>query len=342
MILSQTQMKMETLYERLSAIGLPEKFIREQALPSWWDEEFEDTPGAEVEAAAYISRRLNLDINSLLEPQTTPTFKQSYIARFKTKQGIIINELLVAHCIAARIAEMAAFACTTELKLLPKSALVVRNKILEDREFVDLEGLLNFCWSCGIPVVHFDRYPKSQDKFDGMVANFNHRPVIVISLNRCSRAWLAFILTHELGHIIKGHVSNTILVDKKVLLENPDIEEVEANAFAVEVLLGKPDIGYNFPSYLTGEGMADYARKISVRDRVDSGAMVLNNAWNKAIRVATSKEERIIWATANKSLKIIEGEADAPKEINIYAQQYLDLDKLDVDSQDYLELAIME
>jgi hypothetical protein len=37
---------------------------------------------------------------------------------------------------------------------------------------------------------------------------------------------------------------------------------------------------------------------------------------------------------------IIKG--DAPKEINIYAQQYLNLDKLDVDSKDYLELAIME
>jgi Zn-dependent peptidase ImmA (M78 family) len=342
MIQTQAEMKMETLYERLSAIGLPEKFIREQALPDWWDEEFEDTPVAVVEAAAYISRRLNLDINSLLEPQGAPIFKRSCVARFKTKQGVVVNELLITHCIAARIAEMAAYACTTEFNLVSDSASILRNQILLDREFVDLEGLLNFSWSCGIPVIHFDRYPKSQDKFDGMVASFDHRPVIIISLNRCSRAWLGFILAHELGHIIKGHVTNTILIDEKVLLENPDVEEVEANQFAVELLLGKPDIGYYFPPYLTGEEMVDYARKISVRDRVDSGAVVLNNAWNKAIRVATSKEERIIWATANKSLKIIEGDADAPSFINIYAQQYLDLDKLDVDSQDYLELAIME
>jgi hypothetical protein len=145
MILSQTQMKMETLYERLEAIGLPEKFIREQALPNWWDKEFEDTPGAVVEAAAYISRRLNLDINSLLEPQAAPTFKRSCVTRFKTKQGVVVNELLIAHCIAARIAEMAAFACTTEFKLLSDSASIIRNHILEDREFVDMFGLLNFC-----------------------------------------------------------------------------------------------------------------------------------------------------------------------------------------------------
>lgn len=333
---------MKTLYERLEGIGLSKKFIRERALPDWWDSEFEHNRGAVVEAAAYISRRLNLDINSLLEPLATPTFKHSSMAMFKIKRGVVAQELYNAYCIAARIAEMAAVACTTEFKLLSSHASIIRNKILESRDFVDMFGLLQFYWSCGIPVVYFDGYPKSQDNFDGMVASFNHRPVIVISLHQCSRAWLAFILAYELGHIIKGHASNTILIDERVLLESSDIEEVEAREFAVELLLGKPDIGYNFPAYVTLEEMPDYARKISVRDKVDPGAVVLNNAWNKALRVVTLKEERIIWAWASESLKIIEGDVDASKEINIYAQQYLDLDKLDSDSQDYLELAITE
>jgi Zn-dependent peptidase ImmA (M78 family) len=289
MIQTQVQMKMETLYERLEEIGLSKKFVRERALPDWWNSEFEDNRGAVVEAAAYISRRLNLDINSLLEPSGTPTFKQECMTRFKAKRGVVAQELYNAYCIAARVAEMAAVACTTEFKLLSESAAVVRNKILESRDKVDLEGLLQFLWSCGIPVVYFDGFPKSQDNFGGMVTSFNHRPVIVISLNQSSRAWLAFILAYELGHIIKGDASDTIFIDKRVLLESLDVEEVDASVFARELLLGKPDIGYNFPAYVTGEGMVD-----------------------------------------------------AEKEINIYARQYLDLDKLDVDSQDYLELAITE
>lgn len=342
MIQTQVQMKMETLYERLEGIGLSLKFIRERALPDWWDSEFEGNRGAVVEAAAYISRRLNLDINSLLEPSATPIFKQECIALVKRKRGVVAQELYNAYCIAARVAEMAAVACTTEFKLLSESAAVVRNKILESRDFVDMFGLLQFLWSCGIPVVHFDGFPKSQDNFDGIVASFNHRPVIVISLNRCSRAWLAFILAYALGHIIKGDASDTIFIDERVLLESLDVEEVDEKVFARELLLGKPDIGYNFPAYVTLEEMPDYARKISVRDKVDPGAVVLNNAWNKAFRVATLKEERVIWAWASESLKVIEGDADASKEINIYARQYLDLDKLDVDSQDYLELVITE
>lgn len=340
--MTKTHSTVETLYERLSAIGLPEKFIREQALPDWWDEEFENTPGAVVEAAAYISRRLNLDITSLLEPLATPTFKQSCVASFKTKQGIATQELYNAYCIAARIAEMAAFACVKEYKLLPAAASIVRDSILTTQEFVNLEGLLKFCWDSGIPVIHFDGFPKSQDKFEGMVAFFDRRPVIVISLNQTSEAWLAFILAHELGHIIKGHVNNRTLIDAHILLLDSDIEEIEASGFAVEVLLGKPDIGYNFPPYLEGEQIVDYARHISVRDQVDPGAVIINNAWNKAVRVATLKEERIIWAKANQSLKIIEDDVNAPKKINIYAQNYLDFDKLDVDSQEYLKLALKE
>jgi Zn-dependent peptidase ImmA (M78 family) len=338
----QTHSKVETLYERLSAIGLPEKFIREQALPDWWDKEFEDTPGSVVEAAAYISRRLNLDITSLLEPSATPIFKQSCAAKLKNKQGIVTQELYNAHCIAARIAEMAAFACIEEFKLQEEAALIVRNTILENREFVDLEGLLKFCWNSGIPVVYFDGFPKSQEKFKGMVAFFDHRPVIIISLNQTSEARFLFILAHELGHIIKGHSNNRIFTDENFLLSNPDIEEVEASRYAVELLLGKPDIGYYFPSYLEALQMANYARQISVRDKVDPGAVILNNAWNKAASVATLKEERMIWAIADQSLKIIEGNADAPKKINLYAQQYLDFDKLDADSQDYLKLALKE
>lgn len=113
---------------------------------------------------------------------------------------------------------------------------------------------------------------------------------------------MAFILAYELGHIIKGDVSDTIFIDERVLLESSDVEELDAR----ELLLGKPDIGYNLPAYVTLEEVPDYARKISVRDKVDPGAVVLNNAWNKAFRVATLKQERVIWAMTSESLKIYE------------------------------------
>lgn len=338
----QTQIEMAILYERLSKIGLPEKFVREKALPDWWDEEFEATTGAVVQAAAYVSRRLNLDIASLLQPEADPAFKQSCNVKFKTQQGTDSRQLKVTQCIAARIAEMVAYTYVPEYKPLPTSALDVRNEILKTHKFVNLEGLLEFCWNYGIPVVHFDEFPISKGvrKFDGMVGYFYNRPVIVISLKHRSPAKLLFIMAHELGHFIEGHVQETLIVDEKIEPESVDIEEIEANEFAVELLLGKPDMVYYTPRILSGDNLASYAQKISTRDDVDPGVVVLNSAWSKARLAETEEERGIIWATAFKALKIIEGNADAPTQINRYVQTYLDLDSLDGDSQDYLELAL--
>ena len=343
--MTQTQLeKMETLYKRLSQIGFSEKFVREKALPDWWDEEFEATPGAVVEAAAYVSRRLNLDFTSLVKSEATPTFKQSCEVKFKTKLSIENQQVFVAQCMASRVAEMLAYTCVPEFKLFPDSAMRVREEILKNQQYVNLEGLLKFCWSCGIPVVHFDGYPKTRGvyKFDGMVAVFYERPVIVISCIRHSPAWLLFILAHELGHIIKGHLNSNAIVDEKINPDSEDAEEVEASEFAVELLLGKPGIGFSTLQKFTGEQLATYAQNISDRNDVSPGVVVLNYAWGKVNKTEIKKDQQIIWATANKALKIIEGDADAPKQINHYAQKYLNLDKLDGDSQDYLELVLEE
>jgi len=340
--MTQIQIKMTSLYERLSGIGFPEKFVREKALPDWWDEEFEANPGAVVSAAVYVSRRLNLDIASLLQPEAAPAFKQSCDAKFKTQLKNPSQQLKVAQCMAARVAEMVAYTCVPEYKPLPKSALDVRNEILKTHKFVSLIGLLDFCWNYGIPVVHFDKFPpaKGLRKFDGMVGCFYKRPVIVISLKHRSPARLLFILAHELGHIIKGHIQEAYIVDEEIEPESIDIEEIEASEFAVEVLLGKPDMGYYTPRFFSGDSLATYAQEISTRDNVDPGVVVLNSSWSKASLAATSSSRGIIWATASKALKIIEGDADAPTQINCYVQTYLDLDRLDGDSQDYLELAL--
>jgi Zn-dependent peptidase ImmA (M78 family) len=343
--MTQTQIKeMKTLYERLSEVGFPKKFVRDNALPDWWDEEFEATSGAVLEAAVYVSRRLNLDIKSLLKSETTPTFKQSCQPKFKTKQGTKPENILVAQCLAERVAEMIAYTCVTEIKPLPNSAKSVRDEIVQKRQYVDLEGLLEFCWNYGIPVVHFDKFPKSQGvcRFEGMVTFVYERPVIVISSSHHSPAWLLFILGHELGHIIKGHLNGSAIVDEEVNPENQDNEEIEANEFAVELLLGRPDITYYSPRRFTGEELVTYAQNISNRDAVDPGVVVLNYAWGKANQTANKKSQQIIWATARKALKILEGIADAPKKINCYARNYLNLDKLDGDSQDYLELVLEE
>ncbi|MGK7903739.1 MAG: ImmA/IrrE family metallo-endopeptidase [Hormoscilla sp.] len=242
--MTQTEMNMDILYDRLSSLGFPKDFVRSYGLPDWWDDEVETINGAAIEAAVYICSRLNLELLSLLRPERTPTFKRSCQAKFKLKPGTEKEQLFLAQAMAANIADIIAYACTPACKPLPKSAKEIRDIILESREFVKLPGLLEFCWNYGIPVVHFAEFPKAVRKFDGMVAYFYERPVIVISLKHKSPARLLSILAHELGHIVKGHLHGDAIVDDEINLEREDAEEIEANEFALELLLGKPDMVY--------------------------------------------------------------------------------------------------
>ncbi|MDY6938637.1 MAG: ImmA/IrrE family metallo-endopeptidase [Cyanobacteriota bacterium] len=346
--MTQMLTDMALLYDRLSHLGFSKAFLRQYALPDWWDEQFEETPGAVVEAAAYISRRFNLDLHSLLQFDKTPEFKQSCQTKFKTKQGTQHKQLQVAQCMAERIAKMVVYACIPTFKSLPDSAQQVRSEILNAtptngeraEKFVSLNGLLNWCWQAGIPVVHFDRFPKAKGihKFQGMVASFYDRPVIILSLNTQFTAQLLFILAHELGHLVRGHLKDTSIVDEVVEPGNLDDEEIEANEFAVELLLGKPDMAYYTPRYLSGDELAEFACRVSVRDRVDPGVVVLNYAWNKVNMVSIQSNQQTTWATATKALKIIERGMPVKKEVNNLLARKLDWEKLDEDSQDYLSL----
>ncbi len=66
---------MASLYKKLSAIGLEKNYVRQNGLPSWWDDELNDKPVAVLEGAGYIAKNLNLDLSSLLNPQEKVKFK---------------------------------------------------------------------------------------------------------------------------------------------------------------------------------------------------------------------------------------------------------------------------
>ena len=73
--MTQTQLQMSDLYERLDAIGFPKKYLQNKILPDWWTDDVDVTSGVLVEGALYLSRRLNLDMRSLLGTDTKPVFE---------------------------------------------------------------------------------------------------------------------------------------------------------------------------------------------------------------------------------------------------------------------------
>lgn len=326
---TQTKMKMADLYDRLATIGFPKKFVQQKILPDWWTDEVDETPGVLTEGALYISRRLNLDMQSLLDNKPRLKFKTPYQPKFKLTVETDTERLIIPHLISARIAEMVAYACKKPYQPLDSvSVSAIRQDILACQNSVNLQGFLNYCWGRGLPVIHFDEFPPKVHKFDGMVGYFYDRPVILLSLKAKSPSRLLFIAAHELGHILKGHLNQEkLLIDEKISLESIDTEEVEANEVAGELLLGAADKDYSRPQDYTGQQLAHYAQEISSRDRVDAGVVARNYGWHK---------KQPYYRFVETAMKILEPDANAPQAINRYLEQNLDWEKLGDENQDYL------
>lgn len=329
---------MADLYGRTSRLGIPKKFIREKILPTWWTDDVDKTPDALTEGALYLSRRLNLDLVSLLH-EDTPRFISLGSPKFKTGGGTDFAKLAVPYSLAGRIAELVNYGVSNPYQDISDwTVATIRKRILEQYPCLNLDGLLNFCSRIGIPVIHFSQVPQSCHRFQGMVMVLQDRPIILVSRNERSPAWLTFIIAHELGHILQGHLAdNNILLDEEIHLESDDQEEDEANQAAAELILGHPGISYDlWIKFLKAETLASRAQQFAAESHNDPGVIALNIAWNRAHRARTKKEADIAWATGKKALHLLERDCDAPQQINQHLFNSLDWDRLGDDNRDYL------
>jgi len=364
--MTKTEVRPETidlkaLFSRMNALGFPKDFVSSTLLPSWWCEEFEQTKGAVVEAAAYISRRTSLDFRALLSTDELVTLPETVRHKYKLREGTQKAELKPAQAIADRVAEVVSYACIQPVKNIEGlTAQEIRAEILKNYPCVNLESLLDFCWKNGVPVVHLNHFPKrprikkseepcepqpQQKKFDGMVGYFRanleqtvNRPVIAIGKNEKSHAWLSFILAHEIGHIVCGHVTEESIIDEKITPEpSDDPQEVEADEFAITLLFGRKNASYYSLKNLNAPALTQYAQNYAESDRVDAGAVVLNHSWYKAQIAKDNEEKAIAWKIARASLKSVEKQSNAPAYINSYLVDTLDWENLSDDTQEFLE-----
>lgn len=319
-------LEMPTLYKRLSKVGLPQKYIQEKALPEWWDTELEKNPVAVLEVAGRIAKRLGLDMASVLDPDAPITFKKGSSPKFKKMQNSDESRLIVAQGLATRVAEMVAYAYKTPFAGIPTDTDRIRASILQNYPCVDLDAILQFCWACGIPVVHFSEFPTTTLKMDGMAAVLNGRPVIVISSKWKYSAYLLFIILHEMGHIACSHVTDGVLIDEKITKEVKDKEENEANDFAVNLLFGEKD-KYTWGKQSDSIKLTRIVRQLATKDRVNPGALALNYAWQTGE-----------WNIGVGALKILEPRPNASIKVNQYLEKELDWESLDTDSEEYLRL----
>jgi Zn-dependent peptidase ImmA (M78 family) len=311
----------DTIFQSLKALGFKSRsFVEQLIFPDWWNNEMEDDFDSIHNLIISLSRNLFLDVNLALEKSL---FSFKVVPQLRYKLQSKQNEPYTFSCLAKSVAELTRVAIQNTYTAIPENPKKIRGLILQKYQSVNLEGLLEFCYEFGIPVIHFDKKLNGESKFDGMVTVCEDRPVIVISLSRKYSAWLAFILAHELGHIAKRHILKGMLVDTSFSDGERDPDEDEADSFASKLLFGDSDLKWS--NKLSPNDLLSKARSLSDDYRIDSGAAVLNYAWH-------TKD----WQGAMAVLKKLEPEANAPEKINAFLNQYLQPQNIDADSRDFL------
>jgi hypothetical protein len=323
-------LSMSTLYKKLSAIGLSESYVRGSALPSWWNDELNNKPAAVLEGAGHIAKRLHLDLRSLLSDDQAVQFKPLPHTKFKYHQQPGADTPSTSHQLASRVAELVAYGVQTPFCPVPEDVDKVRAEILQNHPQITLESLLDYCWQHGIAVVYFNDYPKNTRKIAGLIQWQEKRPVIVLSSKRTHPAWLAFHLAHELAHLALGHVKEGILVDDEIKQDSSDQEEIDANLFAVRLLVNNLDNCLKDQEITSGNYLKNKINKLLKTDSpdptVDPCAIALNYAWH------TGKSD-----FANKAVEQLNPSKNGHKIINQFLESHINWESLGDDNSDHLD-----
>jgi hypothetical protein len=137
-----------------------------------------------------------------------------------------------------------------------------------------------------------------------------------------------FILAHELGHIVRGHVnSDGVLIDEQIDRNSTDAEEKAANAFALELLTGNPESRVFSVGPVCARALAKVAHQAGVHEQIDPGHIVLNYAYQMG---------NDYFAVANAALKLLELHADAVGLVRSRMMAHLDKTKLSEDTYEFI------
>lgn len=269
---------MEDLYTRLDQVGFDATFVRARVLPEWWKDSLASVPSNRALAEAAISRVLGIPVSALRNHKAKLALPDPGAVRLKRRRGTATKDLRTSIHLARQVTR----ALVKELPSLQpfgglKTPKQLRSVILSTREYVDLEALLEVAWAEGVAVFHLSSLPRTAKKFSGIASFCDSVPVIVLASGRDSSPWLAFHLAHELGHVFLGHVvpGSDPLADADIDTRDADDQEVTADEFACELLTGAPRLTASPIPGLTAPKLAEQARALGSRDKIDPGVIAL-------------------------------------------------------------------
>lgn len=315
-----TRHTFKTLTSRLSKAGFNNDFLHSAILPDWWDSSCLQEPRLLEDIEVRIARFLGQSLEKVRDPRSTlaaPTYPGAKLRRVKDidrdRLGPAIHAAMkIAAAVVRNLKDPATITSTPSL---PADGLAWRNLIQRPRQSVSLQDIAGDLWRRGIPVIPLDVLPTPS--FQGIAGIVEGRPVILLGHKHDEPGRVAFVVSHEAGHIAAADCApDQPVVDEEEedILDDTSIER-RADQYANHVLIGNDAI-----PQINGTNFKDLARQASEFERrtgADASAMIF--AW--ARRSSSSGDYR----TATLAVRALYRAAGARRLLRQLFDKHVDL-----------------
>ncbi len=229
----------------------------------------------------------------------------SMLARFKMPVGANAVYTSAYTQYAYSIANIVALNCTLKKKHIPKDFLFVRQNILEAYSEITFESVLSYVTNLGIPVISLN----DSGAFHGATWRIHGRNIIVLKQkSRYTSKWM-FDLLHELYHASQSpelDEFSVVELSESCDERRNDQEEIEANNFAVRVLLGEKSDEYIEECFQKAKGETHWLKnsviQVARTHQLDCGVLAYQVA-NKLDSISKSNGSKVNWWGAANNLQ---------------------------------------
>ncbi len=273
----QVKHTFSTLMRRLATAGFSKKFVTTAILPDWWDAGCASDPTLLPDLEIRVARFLGESLTTIRDASAGLAAPAYAHAQLRKVGNIEVDRLGPAIHAAIAIAG----AVVRNLKddvpdatSPPPDALEWRAEILGSAaQTVTLDLLLSALARRGIPVVPLLTSP--EPKFQGLACVVEDRPVVLLGHQINDPGRVAFIGSHEAGHIAAGDCeTDAPVVDADDEAEDTSPMERAADLYAIRTMTGRNSV----PMVEAADFrmLAEHAFNIESSEGVDAGIIIWN------------------------------------------------------------------
>ena len=227
-----------SLMRRLSAAGFKSTFAETALLPDWWEPSCADDARLMPDLEIRVARFLETPLEVVRDPDAELSAPNYAGAQLRRVRDLARDRLASAIHAALQIAgAVVRNMDDVPLRLPPTDALAWRSEIACKGTILQLGDVVADLWARGIPVVQVATLPTPG--FQGLVAFVENRPVVIIGHDLDEPSRLAFVIAHEIAHVVLGDCSaEHPVVDEDEIVADETAIEHRADAYANALLTG--------------------------------------------------------------------------------------------------------